>query len=266
VAVLAGLRRLISAVILLLALGITPSLAVFGGKTVRDTDPLAKSAAAILYRDDTGAHLCTAVALGPRLLLTAAHCTAGDRGAIKVIFGTTLTDVGNDRIRSVAAVSRAGKTSAGKGRYAYQDPDDLALVVLGAGAPAGTRFAALASPPPSFSAVTVAGYGATSEFRQPNGLGQHQLGFDGVLRAASVPLSKIDSALLVGDQGRGSGACAGDSGGPAFAHDALVGILVGVSSPRTNNDYCRGTAWFANLDRWRDWIRTTAGKLGQPLE
>ena len=264
-AVLAGLSRLPLSAVLLASLTATPSLAVFGGKALRDGDPLAKSVAAILYRDDTGAHLCTAVALGPRLLLTAAHCTAGDRGAIKVIFGATLTEVGNDRIRSVAAVARAGKTAAGKGKYAYQNPDDIALVVLGSGAPAGTRFAALAGSPPSPAAVTIAGYGATSELRQPNSLGQRQLGFDGVLRTATVPLAKVDSALLVGDQGRGTGACTGDSGGPAFVGRALVGVLVGVSSPRANNDYCRGTAWFANLGRWRDWIETTARDLGQPL-
>jgi secreted trypsin-like serine protease len=265
VAVLAGLSRLLLAVALLAPTLVAPSLAVFGGRTVRDGDPLAKSVAAILYRDDTGAHLCTAVALGPRLLLTAAHCTAGDRSAIKVIFGTTLTDVGNDRIRPVAAIARAGKTAAGKGRYAYQDPDDLALVVLGSGAPAGTRYATLGEASPAPAAVTIAGYGATSELRQPNTLGQRQLGFDGVLRVASVPLSRTDAALLVGDQGRGTGACTGDSGGPAFAGPALVGVLIGVSSPRANNDYCRGTAWFANLGRWRDWIVTTAGTLGQPL-
>lgn len=264
-AVLAGLSRLLLVSLMLAPLMPGPSLAVFGGKAMRDGDPLARSVAAILYRDDTGAHLCTAVALGPRLLLTAAHCTAGDHSAIKVIFGITLTEIGNDRIRSVAAVARAGRTAAGKGKYAYQDPDDIALVVLGSGAPAGTRFAALAGTADSTAAVTIAGYGATSELRRPNALGQRQLGFDGILRTTSVPLSKVDPALFVGDQARGVGACTGDSGGPAFVGQALVGVLVGVSSPRANNDYCRGTAWFANLGRWRDWIETTARNLGQPL-
>jgi secreted trypsin-like serine protease len=265
VAVLAAASRALFAV-LLLALNLTPVLAVFGGKAVRAGDPLAASTAAILYRDGTGAHLCTAVALAPRLLLTAAHCTMGERSAIRVIFGTTLADVGNDRIRSVAAIARAGRTPAGKGKYAYQDPDDLALVVLGSGAPAGTRYAAVAGAPSAVGSVIFAGYGATSELRRPDALGQRQLGFDGILRTASIPLGRTDAALLVGDQGPGAGACTGDSGGPAFAGGALVGILVGVSSPRGNNDYCRGTAWFANLDRWRQWIESTAFELGQPLD
>jgi secreted trypsin-like serine protease len=265
VAVLAGLARLLLSAALLSVLGASPASAVFGGKALRDGDPLAKAVAAILYRDDTGAHLCTAVALGPRLLLTAAHCTAGDHSTIKVIFGTTLTDVGNDRIRFVSAVARAGKTAAGKGKYAYQDPDDIALVVLGSGAPAGTRFVSLADASPAPVPLTIVGYGATSELRKPDALGQRQLGFDGILRVAAMPLSKVGPALLVGDQSQGTGACTGDSGGPAFVGQALVGVLIGVSSPRANNDYCRGTAWFANLARWRDWIETTARELGQPM-
>jgi secreted trypsin-like serine protease len=239
---------------------------VFGGKAVRDGDPLARSVAAVLYRDGTGAHLCSAAVLGPKLLLTAAHCADGNRDDIKVIFGPTLTDVGNDRIRTVAAVARAGKTAAGKGKYPYQDPDDLALVVLGSGAPAGTRAVTLASEGVSATALNIVGYGATSELRQPDATGQRQLGFDGILRAATLPLAKTDTALLVGDQSHGSGACTGDSGGPAFVDGTLVGILVGVSSPRANNDYCRGSAWYANLARWRSWIRATARDLGQPID
>lgn len=249
----------------LLALSSAPTLAVFGGKPVHDSEPLAKSVAAILYHDGSGAHLCTAVLLGPKLLLTAAHCTEGNRAAIKVIFGTTLHDIGDDRLRTVAAIARAGKTSAGKGKYAYQDPDDLALVVLGSPAPSGSRPTGRAGSAPSPAAVTIAGYGATSELRNPNDAGQRRLGFDGILRTVSVPIAGADSVLLVGNQGQGTGACTGDSGAPAFADGHLVGILVGVSSPRASNDYCRGTAWFANLGRWRDWIETTARDLGQPL-
>ena len=265
-AVLAAPSRLLIAAVLLLLVGVGPSLAVFGGKAVRDGDPLARSVAAILYRDGTGAHLCTAAVLGPKLLLTAAHCTDGNRSDIKIIFGTTLTDVGDDRIRTVAAVARAKKTSAGKGKYPYQDPDDLALVVLAVGAPAGIRPVSLAGLDNPATALDIVGYGAASELRKPNAAGERQLGFDGILRAARLSIGEADMALLVGDQSRGSGACTGDSGGPAFVEGAVVGILVGVSSPRANNDYCRGSAWVANLARWQDWIATTARDLGQPLD
>ena len=246
-----------------LALALSPALAVFGGKDA-SAEPVARYVAAILYRTDDGAHLCTAVALAPKLLLTAAHCTEGRRADIKVIFATNLTDIGEDRLRAVAEVARAGRTPASKGKYPYNDPDDLALILLDAPAPDGTRFLAL-SDAPAGGDLTIAGYGATSELRKPNADGLRQLGFDKRLRAATVPILSVDPALLIGDQTRGAGACTGDSGSPALADGRLVGILIGVSSTRDTNDYCRGKAYFATLARWQSWIETTATRLGQPL-
>ena len=253
----------------LVALGLSPALAVFGGSVVGNSDSLARSLAAILYQDGTGAHLCTAVPLAPKLLLTAAHCTAGDRRLIKVIFGTDLTAITDDRIRAVAAIARAGTTAASKGMYAYQNPDDLALVLLDSAAPTGTGFATLADTLPAATTIRVAGYGATSDLRKPDLSGHHQLGFDKVLRTATVPLLSTGPALLVADQSRGAGICTGDSGGPAFLPDGkdltLAGIMIGVASPRANNDYCRGKAYFAAIARWKPWILSAAAAFKQKL-
>jgi len=83
-----------------------------------------------------------------------------------------------------------------------------------------------------------------------------------------LPLASASPDLLVADQTTGTGACTGDSGGPALTPGAdllVVGVLIGVSSARSTNDYCRGKAWFASLARWRPWLETTAISLGQPL-
>jgi secreted trypsin-like serine protease len=253
----------------LLTLGVSPALAVFGGTVVGNSDPLAKSVAAILYQTSDGAHLCTAVALAPKLVLTAAHCTDGDSRLIKVIFGTDLSAIGDDRIRAVRAVARAAKTSASKGMHAYQNPDDVALVLLDSPAPAGTRFASLADAMPAASAIRVAGYGATSELRKPDSWDQHQVGFDKVLRTTTMPLLSTAPALLVGDQTHGRGTCTGDSGGAAFlAGDkslTVIGLAIGVASPRDNNDYCRGKAYFASIPRWKAWILSAAAGFKQKL-
>jgi secreted trypsin-like serine protease len=245
-----------------------PALAVFGGSTVADTDPLAKTMAAIIYHTADGTHLCTAVALAPRLLLTAAHCTGGERSLIRIVFGVDLHYVTADRSRAVADIAVPPSTAAAKGLPAYENPDDLALVLLDRAAPAGTRFAAIADDEPGATSVRVAGYGATSELRQAAGLGPQQLGFDQVLRSATEPLRPKGPDLLVADQTRGAGVCTGDSGGPAFAAggtSGVVGVLIGVASPRGNNDYCRGTAYFVALERWKGWITATAKGFGQPL-
>lgn len=263
---MAVLIRSVAAAALALGLLATPALAVFGGKPVGANEVVARSVAAVLDQAPGGTHLCTAVALGPRLMLTAAHCTDGGAGAIKVIFSTALTDVPPARLRDVTAIARAPRTPEAKGSFAYNNPDDLALIVLDAPAPTGTSFATLAAGDGT-GAVHIAGYGATSDLRQA-GFGKSQLGFDRTLRAATATLVRKGPALLA-DQSGGAGMCTGDSGGPAFTPGgkslAVAGILIGVSSPRSVNDYCRGSAHFISIARWRDWIAGTAAKLGQPL-
>lgn len=267
-AVLARRLRLLLAVGAL-GLCLSPALAVFGGKPVDGSDVIARSVPAILYRDDSGLHLCSGVALAPRLVLTAAHCTAGDREQIQVVFATALIGVGPDRIRSVATVARAVTTPEARGKSAFQNPDDVALVLLDAPAPDGTAFAVLADTlPAGGSTLTVAGYGATSDFRTPNAQGQRQLGFDQVLRAATLALTSADAVLLLGDQTRGAGICNGDSGGPALLPGTpltVAGVLIGVSSTRAVNDSCRGKAWYAAIPRWKPWLQAAAAALGQKL-
>ncbi len=251
-----------------LALGLAPAYAIFGGKIVGNADPLGHALVAILYQDGTGAHLCTGVALAPRLVLTAAHCTDGDRSDIKIIFSPSLKDVGNAHLRGVAAVARAPRTDASKGTYAYNNPDDVALVLLDQPAPTGTKFATLAATLPSLDKLLTGGYGATSDFRKPNADGKRQLGFDGILRTVMLPVTATTGALIATDQTRGAAACTGDSGGPAFAAGdglTVTGILIGVSSPRATNDYCRGTAHFAAIPRWKPWLEAAAAAFGQKL-
>ena len=259
-------RAALAAALTLLA---TPAFAIFGGAPVAPGAVLAQSVAAILYHDETGAHLCTGTMLAPRLILTAAHCTDGGRDAISVIFSITLSGVQPDRIRKVAAVARAPATPEAKGKQPYQDPDDVAVILLDSAAPVGTGFARLAAKPAAAGQLTAIGYGATSDFRAPDAQGRHQLGFDGLLRTTAIGVTASGPALLVADQSRGSGVCTGDSGGPLFQTGrnlTVAGLLIGVSSPRAVNDNCRGRAWFASIARWTPWIETAAAAFSQKLQ
>jgi hypothetical protein len=183
-----------------------------------------------------------------------------------VIFATSLTDVPLERVRNVKAIQRPKPTPEAKGSYAYNNPDDVALIVLDAPAPTGTSFATLTSADGT-GAVRIAGYGATSDLRNA-GFGKSQIGFDRTLRAAKTSLV-AKGAVLTADQSHGAGVCTGDSGGPAFTIEgkalSIAGILIGVSAPKSINDYCRGSAHFVSIARWHSWIVSTAKALGQPL-
>jgi secreted trypsin-like serine protease len=246
-----------------------PALAVFGGQAVHDGDLAARSVAAIRYQDATGVHLCTAAVLGPRLVLTAAHCTAGDRGQMLVLFTTSLVSVADERTRTVADVALPAAMPDAKAASAFKNPDDIALILLDRAAPADAVPVALQDAAPAAGRVAIVGYGATSELRTP--LGAKDIGFDQVLRVAAAPVKSVTDSLIVTDQTAGAGACTGDSGGPAFASRSpgprllLVGTLIGVGAPKSATDYCRGSAYYTNVAHWMAWIASTAAKFKQPL-
>ena len=98
--------------------------------------------------------------------------------------------------------------------------------------------------------------------------GKRQLGFDRVLRSATLALTLKDG-VLVGDQSGGRGVCTGDSGGPAFRAEGDIirvsGVLIGVSNSRSATDFCRGKAWYVPIARWTDWLVSAAKGLGVSL-
>lgn len=245
----------------------TPAAAIFGGRELAADSSVAHAIVAILYRDDSGLGLCTGTLLGPTLVVTAAHCTAGNRADLRVVFAPTLENVPADRLRGVAAISRPDPPPDAASRKAFNNPGDIALIALDAPAPPDAGFARLTDDPVAGD-YAIAGYGATSELAAPNADGKRQLGFDRVLRSATLALTLKDG-VLVGDQSGGRGVCTGDSGGPAFRAEGDIirvsGVLIGVSNSRSATDFCRGKAWYVPIARWGDWLVTAAKSLGVSL-
>jgi hypothetical protein len=189
-----------------------PALAVVG--PARDGDGYSDRVVMVLALRGGRQSVCSGVALGPRLVLTAAHCleSAAD---------------------TLVAIRRDGRTApvgvAAVARHPRYDPNaprdrrisiDLGLVETTTPLD-GFKFAEIAPDRPTLGEpVTVAGFGVTREGGPPS---------DGHIRAADLvvaaPLSHV--TLWARDPATsGLGACHGDSGGPIYAADGRVAAVV----------------------------------------
>jgi len=189
-----------------------PALAVVG--PARDGDRYSDRVVMVLALRGARQSVCSGVALGPRVVLTAAHCVEGVA-------------------HTLVAIRRDGRTApvvvAAVARHPRYDPDaprdrrisiDLGLVETTTPLD-GFKYAEIAAARPSLGeAVTVAGFGVTREGGPPS---------DGHIRAAdlvvSAPLSNV--TLWAKDpHTSGLGACHGDSGGPIYAADGRLAAVV----------------------------------------
>lgn len=153
---------------------------------------------------------CSGVALGSRVVLTAAHCVAAPHttrvhyrdasGAPVLIEAARIAR--HPRYRANAIAARAPSV-------------DLALIETREDLPDALSPAAIAEGPRATGArVEVAGFGVTREGRPET---------SGRFRSATLSLRGPLSNLLLWLDGD-AGACTGDSGGPVFADGALVAL------------------------------------------
>lgn len=228
---------------LLAGSGVAPPAFALGGDAARPDSALKSHLVMVLSRQANRHGACTGTVIAPDIILTAAHCVAGNK-MLAIAYPE-----GDSHILQRVADKAVHPGYSGKSRVSV----DLALVRLEGALPA--RFSPLsldteASEHSIGQSRLVAGYGLTSDRAEASG---------GTLRSASVLiLPKIYPRFMRIGQETGAtlrdlAICTGDSGGPVLAGSLVVGVVYGREKYGAARD-CGVTAQAVRLAPQRDWI------------
>lgn len=244
----------------LFAATIGPAVAMVGGAQPA-ANGAGRSVVMILGSYGTA---CTATAIARVLLLTAAHCV--QPGAEYKL--ADLSDPHAPKLKSIARIKRDPQFEMKK-LLGHVATADVALAQLTEPLPADVPTVALddwTKPIVVDDALVVVGYGVTVR-------GDGRTG--GTARAATLVATGQPNTLQLRlfdprtkGETPGLGACAGDSGAPAFRNAngrlAIVGVVSWSTGPKLSAG-CGGLTGVTPLVRYRDWILETARTLGSPI-
>jgi hypothetical protein len=196
-------------------------------------------------------YICTGSILADDIVVTAAHCVVADPANIRIVFATTIDNLQQSAVAPIDAyvANPKWKGDASKGI----DQGDIALIHLTQPLPAGYHPATLLSQSDTLSPgedTILAGYGITDAGTQ-NGAG--------TLRQTTVQVAgDLGNTEEILDQSHGTGACHGDSGGPAFVQadsgDLLLWGLTNRSYPDNAPDDCGHQVVYTRIDTYSTWI------------
>lgn len=260
---------------------------IINGQLVTGSESYATSIVGI-YDLQVGA-ICTGSLYSNNTIITAAHCVGPNPEKMFLVFAPNMMDVLQSQdinvIRQhvrkvVSAKVNPGWNPSGNS----QKPDtwsDIAVLKFAGTVPAGFAPATLLSDVADLAPntpVTLAGYGVnemkltevdvanTPDIETQVATGKVACTRDrktcvkmessgsGILRSTQVTVSKLLSNEVVVDQSHGTGACSGDSGGPAYVLKNGKYYLFGVTS--RGNVGCDSDGIYTNILTYLDWIKT----------
>ena len=244
----------------MLAAGLAPIQAMVGGAPPA-AGGAGRSVVMILGSYGTA---CTATAIARDLLLTAAHCV--QPGAD---YKLVASEAGQQPVlKDTARIERDPQFDM-KRLFAHLATADVALIKLTEPLPARIPPVPIGGETETVAVgdtLVVAGYGVTVR-------GDGRTG--GTVRAATLAATGVPGTLQIrlfdpATKGlsAGLGACAGDSGAPAFRETngglTIIGVVSWSTGPNLSGG-CGGLTGITPLVRYRAWIVDTARALGSPL-
>jgi trypsin len=229
----------------------SPAFALVGGAPTAEGS-IARSVVTIVGSRGT---FCSGALIAPDIVLSAAHCIAGDTTYKIIIPGET-----PPRLLGVKRVAPHPQFNA-QGMSTHRASADVALLQLAEPLPkskAPSPFGAAAEPIASGKPFIVAGIGVTKRGDGKSG---------GTIRSASLVATGKPGTLQIrlvdpatNNARDGLGACTGDSGAPVFEYQNGRAVIVGVVSWSTganNSAGCGGLTGVTPLTLYRAWIEMT---------
>lgn len=228
--------------------------AIIGGEEITPESALPASHAILFNRMTT--EVCTVTVLNNQFALTAAHCVANvEPKNLYVIFDLKLKTTSPYRRVVDSKVSQYYNPEA---KVDATNTGDIALVRFSGGVPKGYEPAKFLPKPGLLvngAKVIVAGYGVTENETRSG---------SGTLRATTLKIAaeKFSQTEITLDQRYSSGACHGDSGGPAYLQYEGRYFLWGVISRSINPDNCSESAIITNAILYLPWMKEVIISMG----
>lgn len=210
---------------------------IIGGTPVSATDPIRE----IVVAFQTTHELCSAVIISPQHILTAAHClTKGTPKSIIFADGSIINDF-------------LGFKTHPQFSNSVDNRFDFAVVKFNSSKKIKTtaKLSAPETDPKNGSIAFIAGFGVNST----------KLTGHGVLRSLIISIKNFNFSHTEAEisESAGSGACHGDSGGPAYIiknREIIIWGIDSLNSPRSSRN-CYEFELYSKVSVVRDWILKT---------
>ncbi|MES2802983.1 MAG: serine protease [Bdellovibrionota bacterium] len=232
---------------------------ILGGEVVKPSDIVANSTVALKYIQGNSAYLmCTGTLIAPNLVLTAAHCLYGmNKAQIRVGFSINVIDkLDKHTMIEVANFVIHPQYETDSLNDVALILNDVALIALAKSAPAPYKPVAIVSQDYQLTVgmpMLLAGYGIINDLTGED---------TDALRKVTVPMAKILETILVTDQTKATGACNGDSGGPAYLEKAGVLFVYGITrGPHENAPDCHHYGEYTYASKFETFILESAAKM-----